>query len=90
MRKSSKRWRMPEDSLSKLVVWFKNGTARTFYSFDWNTPNSYYRDRSLGLARLYKFAKKIGNDAGVAQIYDIQTDQLIQNFYEGVPTRKKS
>ncbi len=89
MKRITKRWRMPQDSFSKLVVWFKDGRARTFYSYDWHSPNAYHRDRALGLKRLQKFAKKIGNDAGVAQIYDIQTDRLLQNFYEGNPTIKK-
>ncbi|WP_459213218.1 hypothetical protein [Aquimarina rhabdastrellae] len=90
MSKNKALWKIPNDSFSKLIVWFKDGNVRTFYSLDWKHPKAKKRSKSLGINRLKRLVSSYGKNAGVAQIYDIASNALVQNFYEGVPTRKKS
>ena len=76
-------WKLKRDSLSKLLVYFKDGNARTLWSLDWKNKYSRYLDRNLGLSRLRKMVKDYGVKADVAIIYDKATGQEIEKYFEG-------
>lgn len=76
-------WKLIRDSFSKLIVWFKDGNIRTFYSIDWKHRYSKQRDRNIGMHRLHKMVTGWGNKAEGAEIYDKATGKLIAKFYEG-------
>lgn len=76
-------WKLIRDSFSKLIVWFKDGNVRTFYSIDWKHKHAKYRDRNIGLARLRKKVSEWGNKADTAELYDTSTGERIAKFYEG-------
>ena len=76
-------WKLIRDSFSKLIVWFKDGNIRTFYSIDWKHRYSKQRDRNIGMQRLHKMVTGWGNKAEGAEIYDKATGKLIAKFYEG-------
>lgn len=85
MRRSKSLWKIPNDSYSKLVVWFKDGNVRTFYSYDWKHPRAKSKNKTLGISRLKALVRSYGKNAAVAHLYDISTGNLIQRFYEGEP-----
>lgn len=76
-------WKLIRDSFSKLIVWFKDGNVRTFYSIDWKHKQSKFRDRNIGYARLRKKVAEWGNKADTAELYDTSTGKRIAKFYEG-------
>ena len=45
-------WKLKRDSLSKLLIYFKDGNVRTLWSLDWKHKYSKFIDRNIGLARL--------------------------------------
>ena len=83
------KWKLVRDSFSKLVIWFKDGNTRTFYSIDWKHQYSQQRDYRIGLARLRNKIIEWGNKAGVAIIYDTASGKRIVAFFEGKETQPK-
>jgi len=81
-------WKLKRDSLSKLLIYFKDGNVRTLWSLDWKHKYSKILDRNLGLARLRKKVTEYGTKADVAIIYDKQTGNEIEKYYEGTPVKK--
>ena len=77
-------WKLVRDSFTKLIVWFKDGNIRTFYSMDWKHKHSKFRDRTIGITRLKKLVCRWGNKASTAELYDTTTGQQIARFFEGV------
>ena len=80
---SSKKWKLGEDSMSKMIIWFQDGNIRTMYSLDWKHKHSKTRDKALGLERFRKLNKTYGTLAKTAEIYDKATGQRIAQFHEG-------
>ena len=78
-------WRLQTDSLSKLIVWFKDGNIRTLYSIDWRNRHG-LRDREIGLRRLRKKIFEYGIKAKISIIYDVQTRDLLERYVDGVET----
>ena len=76
-------WKLKQDSLSKLLVYFKDGNARTLWSLDWKHRYSKFLDSSLGLSRLRKKVSEYGTKADVAIIYDKDSGKEIEKYYEG-------
>lgn len=72
-------WKLKRDSFSKLIVWFKDGNARTMYSIDWT--NRYgKRDKSIGMGRIEKLIATYGTNVKVAHVYDTISGELILKF----------
>lgn len=82
--KDTEAWKLGQDSYSKMIVWFKDGNVRTFYSLDWKHKVSKTRDKTIGIERFHKLIKKYGALAGTIDIYEKETGQLISRFYEGI------
>ena len=76
-------WKLKRDSFTKLITYFKDGNARTWYSLDWKHKFSKTRDRNMGMARHHNRLAKWGNLCGTAEIYDTTTGKKISKFYEG-------
>ena len=76
-------WKLKQDSLSKLLVYFKDGNVRTLWSLDWKHRYSKFLDQSLGLIRLRKKVTEYGSKADVAIIYDKVSGKEIEKYYEG-------
>ena len=81
--KDQKRWKLGIDSETKMIVWFKDGNVRTFYSLDWKHTVSKTKNRAIGIARFHNLIKKYGPLAGTIDIYEKETGKLISRFYEG-------
>ncbi len=77
-------WRLNEHSFWKMIVWFKDGNIRTFYSLDWKTKYSGFRDPRIGLARLKNLTTKYGVKAGTIEIYNMESGAIIAKYYEGL------
>ncbi|MBI9036089.1 MAG: hypothetical protein JEZ03_16635 [Bacteroidales bacterium] len=76
-------WKLKRDSLSKLLIYFKDGNVRTLWSLDWKNKYSKFLDRNLGLSRLRKKVTEYGLQADVAIIYDKETGKEIEKYFEG-------
>ncbi len=70
---NKKQWKLGRDSFSKLLLYFKDGNARTFYSLDWRHRYSKERNKELGLQRLRKIIEKHKAKIKTALIYDVQS-----------------
>lgn len=81
-------WKLKRDSLSKLLIYFKDGNVRTLWSLDWKHKYSKFLDRHLGLARLRKKVTEYATKADAAIIYDKQTGNEIEKYFEGTPVNK--
>lgn len=81
-------WKLKRDSLSKLLIYFKDGNVRTLWSLDWKHKYSKFIDRNIGLARLRKRVTEYGAKADAAIIYDKQTGNEIEKYFEGTPVKK--
>jgi hypothetical protein len=81
-------WKLKRDSLSKLLIYFKDGNVRTLWSLDWKHKYSKFIDRNIGLARLRKKVTEYGAKADAAIIYDKQTGNEIEKYFEGTPVKK--
>lgn len=68
-----RKWKLKRDSLTKLLLYFKDGNVRTFYSLDWRHSLSAGKDRGLGLARLRKLCERYREKIRKAVFYDNQT-----------------
>lgn len=93
-KKKRKRWNIHQHSKYKMVVYFKNkaainpkekDTACYFYSFDWKSGYSRHLDPEKGLAGFHKKIAEWGTKANFILIYDIETDTLIEKYFEGDP-----
>lgn len=82
-------WKIKRDSLSKLLIYFKDGNVRTLWSLDWKHRYSKTIDRELGLKRLRRKVVEYGKRADVAIIYDKETRQKIETYFEGIKTKGK-
>ena len=82
--KISKGWKLKTDSSTKMIVWFKDGNVRTFYSLDWKHRLSKQKDREMGLARFRKKIQQYGSLADGIEIYEKDTGICIEKYYEGV------
>lgn len=78
-------WKLKRDSETKMIVWFKDGNVRTFYSIDWKHRYSQEKSKEQGLSRFYKKIKEYGILAGTIEIYETSTGVRIAKFYEGIP-----
>jgi hypothetical protein len=89
MKAPSDGWKLGRDSLSKLIVYFKDENKRTFFSIDWNWP---YGERSVerGLARLKKKVVQFGNRSRWAGIYDTTTREILHQYRSGTEIEIKS
>jgi hypothetical protein len=76
-------WKLKRDSLSKLLIYFKDGNVRTLWSLDWKHKYSKILDRNLGLFRLRKKVTEYGSQADVAIIYDKKTGKEVEKYFEG-------
>ena len=77
-------WKLGRDSFSKMICWFKDGQCRTMYSIDWRHKYSKQRDRGLGLQRFRIKVQRYGMKADTIEIYDAQSRDLIEKYYEGI------
>lgn len=75
-------WKHRRDSFTKMITYYKDGNAFTWYSLDWKHKYSKTRDRNLGMARHHNRLAKWGALCGVAEIYDTATGKKIEKFYE--------
>ena len=82
--KQKKGWKLGMDSFSKMIVWFKDGNTRTFYSLDWASKYSKIRDQEIGMTRLKRLVAKYGARANTVEIYDLGTGGIIAKYFEGV------
>ncbi|MDW3191998.1 MAG: hypothetical protein R8G66_06525 [Cytophagales bacterium] len=83
MERPTYGWKLNKHSFSKLIVRFKDGNIRTFYSIDWKSKKSQYRDREVGLDRLRNLVKKYGPMTKNSEIYDLDSGNIIAKFLEG-------
>ena len=83
-------WKLKKDSISKLLVYFKDGNVRTLWSLDWKHKYSRVLDRNLGLSRLRKKVSDYGIKADVAIIYDKGTGIEIEKYFEGNAVKPSS
>ena len=81
-------WQMGRDSLSKLVVKFRDGNIRTFYSLDWSNKRSQHMDYEIGLIRLEKLVAKFGNKALWGQIEQQSSGNVIKRYKNGIEIMK--
>lgn len=81
-------WKIKRDSLSKLVVYFKDGNARTLWSLDWKHKFSKILNQNLGLLRLRNKVSEYGARADVAIIYDKKSGNEIDKYFEGKQVNK--
>jgi hypothetical protein len=68
--KTSENIYKPDNARFKLVVWFKNGKTRYFYSYDnKQTKQGVHIDEYEGLMKLFRFVNKIKGEFKNAIIY---------------------
>lgn len=84
-----KGWKLIRDSFSKLVVWFKDGNIRTFYSIDWKSRYDKNRDRNIGLQRFRKMLDTWGAKSETSEIYDKSSGKLLEKYFEGKKIENK-
>jgi hypothetical protein len=89
MKAPSDGWKLRRDSLSKLIVYFKDENKRTFFSIDWNWP---YGERNMerGLARLKRKVAQFGSRSRWAGIYNTTTKEILHQYRSGSETEIKS
>lgn len=69
-------------SLTKAVVWFRDGNIRTFYSADRKHINS-KPDMELGIERLQNLIVKWGSKVETAIIYNNQNGMELAKYKSG-------
>ena len=84
MERPKNGWKLNKHSFSKMIVWFKDGNIRTFYSLDWKSKYSNFRDPRIGLGRFKNLIAKYGVKAGTIEIYDQESGEIIAKYYEGI------
>lgn len=66
-----KKWAIPIDLYSKMIVWFLDDNIRTFYSLDWKSSHYLTRDRRIGLRRFQNKITEYQPYAKKIKIYDL-------------------
>ncbi|MCX6180981.1 MAG: hypothetical protein NT150_03510 [Bacteroidetes bacterium] len=79
---NKKQWKLKRDSFSKLLLYFKDGNARTFYSLDWSHRYDKQRNRELGLQRLRKIIELHKSKIKVAIVYDCESGAELEKHSE--------
>jgi hypothetical protein len=81
--KTSENIYKPENARFKLVVWFKNGKTRYFYSYDnKQTKEGVHIDEYEGLMKLFRFVNKIKGDFKNAIIYThLEQNKTVENDF---------
>jgi hypothetical protein len=81
--KTSENIYKPENARFKLVVWFKNGKTRYFYSYDnKKTKEGVHIDEYEGLMKLFRFVNKIKGDFKNAIIYThLEQNKTVENDF---------
>lgn len=80
---------MPYDkqrSLSKAIIYFKDGNVRTFFSNDRNIRTGAIRGQ-LGINRLSKMIQNWGERIETAIIYNNKNGKEIAKFRNGKPVQ---
>lgn len=79
-------WKMIRDSAHVMVVHFKDGNARTMYSWDWKHRYAPY-DVEEGLNYYEKKLAEYGNKADVAEVKvhlgNKKKGPLVRQYFEG-------
>ena len=78
-----KRWAIPIDSYSKMIVWFFDSNIKTFYSLDWGSGHSRSKDRAIGFQRFQKKITHYIPHAKKIKIYDLASNTLIAHYESG-------
>ncbi len=81
--KTSENVYKPENARFKLVVWFKNGKTRYFYSYDnKTTKQGVHIDEYEGLMKLFRFVNKIKGEFKNAIIYThLEQNKTVDNDF---------
>jgi len=75
-----RKWTLKRDSLTKLLLYFRDGNTRTFYSLDWQHSLSVGKNRELGLVRLRKLCQRYEGKIRKAIFYDNQTGEELERI----------
>ncbi|MFC4636085.1 hypothetical protein ACFO3O_19405 [Dokdonia ponticola] len=78
-----KKWAIPMDSYSKMIVWFLDGNIKTFYSLDWATSHSHSKERAIGLQRFHNKITEFSPRAKKIKIYDLASGRMIAHYESG-------
>jgi hypothetical protein len=73
---------MAENSLTKAIVYFKDGNKRTFHSRDLARTDA-VPNRQLGISRLRKMVYNWKEAVETAILYDNRTGEEVMKFREG-------
>ena len=84
MMAEGKKWKLGQDSSTKMIVWFKDGNVRTMYSIDWKHRLSKTKSKATGLQRFRKKIEEYGSLARTIEIYDKATGLRMARFHEGI------
>lgn len=81
--KTSENIYKPDNARFKLVVWFKNGKTRYFYSYDnKQTKQGVHIDEYEGLMKLFRFVNKIKGEFKNAIIYThLEQNKTVDNDF---------
>ena len=81
--KTSQKIYKPDNARFKLVVWFKNGKTRYFYSYDnKQTKEGVHIDEYEGLMKLFRFVNKIKGEFKNAIIYThLEHNKTVENDF---------
>jgi ribosomal protein S4E len=81
--KTSENIYKPDNARFKLVVWFKNGKTRYFYSYDnKQTKHGVHIDEYEGLMKLCRFVNKIKGEYKNAIIYThLEQNKTVDNDF---------
>ena len=81
--KTSENIYKPDNARFKLVVWFKNGKTRYFYSYDnKQTKQGVHIDEYEGLMKLCRFVNKIKGEYKNAIIYThLEQNKTVENDF---------
>ena len=77
-------WKLGVHSFTKMICYWKDGKPRLRYSIDWKHRYSRVRDREIGLKRFRNKVQEYGARADTIVIYDLETGELLEKYYEGV------
>lgn len=78
-------FKIGKDSLSKCVIYFKDGNARTFLSRDWTHKDAKQLNENLGIRRLERMLTvTFKGTYDTAIIYSRTTGNEIAKYKDGV------
>lgn len=83
-------WKLKRDSETYLIVNFKDGNVRTFYSRDWKSQWSKKKDRALGIRELKRLVVKWATKSNIAFIKDRTSGQMIGIYNEGKEINRRN